>query len=119
MTLLFCFPAQGIGYPGNKGDRGPAGPAGPAGPPGPAAQVVRLGDGSVVQQVAGPPGPRGPLGLQGPTGPKGADGELVSKGTSLKSFLQLVQLNIMYSVYIHIYTLCTYRGMILIIYINN
>ncbi|CAL8282732.1 unnamed protein product, partial [Gadus morhua 'NCC'] len=67
--------SSGIGYPGNKGDRGPAGPAGPAGPPGPAAQVVRLGDGSVVQQVAGPPGPRGPLGLQGPTGPKGSDGE--------------------------------------------
>lgn len=40
--------------------------------------MVRLGDGSVVQQVAGPPGPQGPPGLDGAAGPPGADGEPVS-----------------------------------------
>lgn len=68
----------GKGYTGKKGDRGAQGPPGPPGPTGPAAEVVRLGDGSIVQQLAGPPGPPGPPGLDGPAGPPGADGEPVS-----------------------------------------
>uniref|UniRef100_A0A3Q3KE47 Thrombospondin-like N-terminal domain-containing protein n=1 Tax=Monopterus albus TaxID=43700 RepID=A0A3Q3KE47_MONAL len=68
----------GIGYPGNKGERGAQGPPGPPGPPGPAAEVVRLGDGSAVQHVAGPPGPPGLPGADGAAGPPGADGEPVS-----------------------------------------
>lgn len=70
--------SSGFGYPGNKGERGAQGPPGRPGPPGPAAEVVRLGDGSVVQQVSGPPGPPGPPGADGAAGPAGADGEPVS-----------------------------------------
>lgn len=40
--------------------------------------MVRLGDGSIVQQMAGPPGPPGLPGVDGPAGPPGADGEPVS-----------------------------------------
>lgn len=85
---LFFLPHQGssgFGYPGNKGERGAQGPPGPPGPPGPAAEVVRLGDGSVVQQVAGPPGPSGPPGLDGAAGRPGADGEPVSTESLRKS----------------------------------
>lgn len=79
-----CFPrplqgSSGFGYPGNKGERGAQGPPGQPGPPGPAAEVVRLGDGSVVQQVSGPPGPPGPPGADGAAGPAGTDGEPVSR----------------------------------------
>lgn len=79
--LSTCFSHQGdtgFVYPGKKGERGVQGPTGPPGPPGPAAEVLRLGDGSVVQQVAGPPGPQGPPGLDGAEGPPGADGQPVS-----------------------------------------
>lgn len=75
--------SSGIGYPGNKGDRGPPGPPGPSGPPGPAAEVVHLGDGSVVQQVAGPVGPAGSPGVNGLPGPPGIDGEPVRMLNSL------------------------------------
>lgn len=71
--------SSGFGYPGNKGERGAQGPPGQPGPPGPAAEVVRLGDGSVVQQVSGPPGPPGPPGADGAAGPAGTDGEPVSR----------------------------------------
>ncbi|MEQ2174194.1 hypothetical protein GOODEAATRI_005358 [Goodea atripinnis] len=52
---------------------------------GPAAEVLRLGDGSVVQQVAGLPGPPGPLGLDGAEGPPGADGESGDKNEVLNA----------------------------------
>lgn len=77
----FVLPHQGssgFGYPGNKGERGAQGPPGRPGPPGPAAEVVRLGDGSVMQHVSGPAGPPGSPGLVGAVGPPGADGEPVS-----------------------------------------
>ncbi|KAJ8349566.1 hypothetical protein SKAU_G00246960 [Synaphobranchus kaupii] len=64
--------SAGFGYPGSKGDSGPPGPAGPPGPPGPAAEVLKRGDGSVVQQVVGA---RGPPGAPGPSGAPGIDGE--------------------------------------------
>lgn len=68
---------SGFGYSGNKGERGAQGPPGRTGPPGPSAEVLRLGNGSVVQQGSRLPGPPGPAGSDGAAGPPGEDGEPV------------------------------------------
>lgn len=52
--------------------------------------MVRLGDGSVVQQVAGPPGPPGPPGLDGAAGPAGANGEPVSRWFLKNNFVNIL-----------------------------
>lgn len=81
--ILSVLPPQGrigVGFPGKKGERGVPGPPGLPGPPGPAPEVVRLGDGSVVQHVPGPAGPPGLPGLLGRVGPPGSDGLPVSPG---------------------------------------
>lgn len=64
------FPLQGsagFGYPGSKGQKGEPGDASPA------RTLSRHADGSVVEQVTGPPGP------PGKDGAPGRDGEPVSR----------------------------------------
>ncbi|KAF3857459.1 hypothetical protein F7725_009318 [Dissostichus mawsoni] len=91
-VLLLLFLLSGRRTEGRKRSKVPgsvtpvikesAGLRGPLGSlaPGPAAEVVRLGNGDVVQQVSGPSGPPGFPGINGAQGPAGRTESRVPRG---------------------------------------